>query len=154
MTMRVGLSYSRCIRDIVTGNVDINDVLVVVARTDFDPNNDQEWAGIWRGYGGGSEFNEISMIFSGSNPEWAGTTAEDEKKYRDVTISLWNQGKFHQPRKFGARPSRLDYYWLEVGLPSEELENNPAVKRAWEQFQIVAGLSKKKMSNDKFDDNF
>jgi hypothetical protein len=153
MTMRVGLSYSRCIRDIVLGNVDINDVLVVVARTDFDPTNDQQWAGIWRGYGGGKDFDDLSMLFSGSNPEWAGTTAEDEQLYRQVSIDLWNLGKFHQPRKFGAHPARLDYYWLEVGLPSEEMEHNPAVKRAWEQFQIVAGLSKVKKDSD-FNNDF
>jgi hypothetical protein len=93
------------------------------------------------------------MLFSGSNPEWAGTTAEDEQLYRQVSIDLWNLGKFHQPRKFGAHPARLDHYWLEVGLPTEEMENNPAVKRAWEQFQIVAGLSKVK-KNSEFNDNF
>ena len=33
--MKIGLSYSRCILDIVEGRVDINDVLVVIARTNF-----------------------------------------------------------------------------------------------------------------------
>jgi len=140
--MKIGLSYSRCIRDIVDGNVDIEDVLVIVARTDFDPNDDQQWAGIWRGYGGGREFDELAALFSASNPEWAGTKPEDEAKYRQVSLDLWNQGKFHQPRKFGAHPRRLPYYWLEASLPTEELESNPAVARAWQQFQIVAGLAK------------
>jgi hypothetical protein len=48
--MKIGLSYSRCIRDIVDGVVDINDVLVVIARTNFDPYDDAAWAGIWAGY--------------------------------------------------------------------------------------------------------
>ena len=36
--MKIGLSYSRCVLDIVEERVDINDVLVIIARTKFDPN--------------------------------------------------------------------------------------------------------------------
>ena len=140
--MKIGLSYSRCIRDIVDGKVDIADVLVIVARTDFDPHDDKQWKGIWQGYAGGSDANLMRGFFGGSNPEWSGYGDEDEDLFRSVSIELWESGKFHQPRKFGAHPSRLPYYWLEASLPTEELENNPAVKKAWEQFQIVAGLSK------------
>jgi hypothetical protein len=131
--MKIGLSYSRCVRDIVDGKVGIDDVLVIVARTDFDPYNDEQWAGIWQGY---------HQRDGWSNPEWSNYTDEDEIKFRSVSIVLWDEGKLHQPRKFGAHPHRLPYYWLETSLPSEELESRPAVKKAWEQFQIVAGLSK------------
>ena len=139
--MKIGLSYSRCIRDIVEGRVDIDDVLVVIARTDFDPHDADQWAGIWAGYGGGSDVTSMRGLFSGSNPEWAGTTDEDEDRYRSVTIELWEQGKFHQPRKFGAHPQRRPEYWLESCLPDSELERNPAAKKAWDQFQVVAGLT-------------
>lgn len=138
--MKIGLSYSRCVRDIVDGIVDINDVLVLITRTDFDPNNDAQWRGIWVGYGGGQEeVDELRMALSGVNPEWAGYT--DEQKFRDVSIQLWNQGKFHQPRKFGAYPKRRPEIWLEAVLPSTELENNPAAKAAWEKFQSIAFLT-------------
>lgn len=139
--MKIGLSYSRCIRDIVEGKVDIADVLIIIARTDFDPHNDKQWRGIWEGYGGGGS-PTMRGLFSGSEPEWIDFTDEDEDRFRSVSIELWEMGKFHQPRQFGAHPSRMPYYWLEATLPSEELENNPAVKKAWEQFQIIAGLSK------------
>lgn len=145
--MKIGLSFSRCIRDIVDGKVDIDDVLVVIARTDFDPHDDKQWQGIWRGYGGGTELDSVSMIFSSSNPEWAGY--EDEDQFRSVSIELWESGKFHQPRKFGAHPSRLPYYWLEAILPSDELDSNPAAKMAWEKFQMIAGLANVKL-NDKY----
>ena len=45
--MKIGLSYSRCVRDIVDGTVDIDDVLVLITRTDFDPHNDDQWSSIW-----------------------------------------------------------------------------------------------------------
>lgn len=140
--MKIGLSYSRCLRDIVDGKIDIADVLVIIARTDFDPHDDKQWKSIWLGYGGGTDNNSIRGLFSGSLPEWAGYSDEDEDLFRSASIELWESGKLHQPRKFGANPTRLPYYWLETSLPTEELESNPAVKRAWEQFQIVAGLSK------------
>lgn len=136
--MKIGLSYSRCIRDIVEGTVDINDVLIVIARTDFDPKNDKHWKEIWEGY----------VVGGLSNPEWGMydlNSIEDETKFRDVTIKLQEQGKLHQPRQFGARPRRLPYYWLETVVASEELENFPAVKSAWDQFQMIAGLTSTKL---------
>ena len=132
--MKIGLSYSRCIRDIVEGRVDINDVLVVIARTDFDPNNDEEWAGIWAGY----------CLGGMSHAEWGAydfNSKEDEAKFRDVSVELWDEGKFHQPRKFGSHPHRRSEFWLETCLPDSELDRNPAVKKAWEQFQIISGLA-------------
>lgn len=138
--MKIGLSYSRCVRDIVDGLVDIDDVLVIIARTDFDPNDDAQWSGIWAGYGGGQTFGNPF-----GNPEWMNYPAEDEDRFRSISIELWETGRLHQPRKFGAHPRRLPYYWLETTLPSEELDRFPAVKSAWDQFQIVAGLSSVKL---------
>jgi len=132
--MKIGLSYSRCILDIVEGRVDIEDVLVVISRTDFDPRDDKQWAGIWEGYCYGGM----------SRAEWGHydyNNKEDEDKFRSVSIMLWEDGKLHQPRKFGAHPARRSEFWLETVLPSEELDRNPAVKKAWDNFQVVAGLT-------------
>ncbi len=139
--MKVGLSYSRCVRDIVDGVVDINDVLVIIARTDFDPRDDNQWQSIWQGYAGGSDAALMRGFFGGVHPEWAGYTDDDEAHFRSVSIELWESGKFHQPRKFGAYPSRRPEIWLETVLPSSELESNPAAKAAWDKFQTVAGLT-------------
>ncbi len=139
--MKVGLSYSRCVRDIVDGVVDINDVLIIIARTNFDPHDDKQWQGIWQGYGGGSNNDSLRGIFGGSLPEWGRYTDEDEDRFRSVSIELWESGKLHQPRQFGAHPSRRPEIWLETVLPSSELELNPAAKAAWDKFQTVASLT-------------
>ena len=128
--MKIGLSYSRCVRDIVDGVVDINDVLVVITRTDFDPRNDKQWDSIWHGYHERSGW---------SNPEWA--NYDDQDLFRSVSIELWDSGKLHQPRKFGAQPRRLPYHWLETVLSDSDLENSPAVKDAWDRFQVISGLA-------------
>jgi hypothetical protein len=130
--MKIGLSYSRCIRDIIDGVVDYRDVLIIISRTDFDPHDDEQWQQIWNGY---------RQRQGWSNPEWFNYPDEDEARFRQVSIDLWDEGKLHQPRKFGAHPARRPEIWLEAVLPSSELETNPAAKKAWDKFQVVAGLT-------------
>ena len=130
--MKIGLSYSRCVRDIVDGKVSIDDVLIIISRTDFDPHDNEQWQGIWQGY---------HQRGGWSNPEWGHYAEEDEDRFRSVSIELWETGKLHQPRKFGAHPSRRPEIWLEAVLPSSELKKNPAAKIAWDKFQTVAGLT-------------
>jgi hypothetical protein len=137
--MKIGLSYSRCVRDIVDGVVDINDVLVIISRTDFDPHDAEQWSGIWQGYHQRSGW---------SHPEWGHYAEEDEDRFRSVSIELWESGKLHQPRKFGAHPSRRPEIWLEAVLPSSELKKNPAAKIAWDKFQTVAGLTNVNLDKD------
>ena len=126
--MKVGLSLSRCMRDILEEKVDIEDVLVIIARTDVDPHSDEHWRAIWEGY-----------LYGGmSNPEWAGL--EDyEAAMRDILISLHEHGTLHQPRQFGAHPRRMPYYWLECIVP--EGEHNPAQQKAWDNYKMITGLS-------------
>lgn len=138
--MKIGLSYSRCVRDIVDGIVDIDDVLVIISRTDFDPRDDVQWASIWGGY---------HDPYGLSNPEWRSYPDEDEDRFRSVSIELLETGKLHQPRQFGAHPSRRQEIWLEAVLPSSELAKNPAAKTAWDKFQTVAGLTNVEL-NDRY----
>jgi len=133
--MKVGLSFSRCVRDLVEGRVGYEDILVIIARTDFNPHNDEHWEDIWNGYRHGGW----------SNAEWE--DAEDdtgvtnvEEIYRNVAIQLYDNGKLHQPRQFGSHPARMPYYWLDCVVPDDEM--NPTVKEAWDQYQVVAGLSR------------
>lgn len=136
--MRIGLSYSRCVRDIVEGNVNIDDVLVIICRTKFDPTIDEHWTTIWDGY---RSRNGLS------NPEWF-NFPDRENDFRSVTLDLWRTGKMHQPRLFGAYPSRFPHIWLEAFLPSEELAHNVVVKDAWEKFLILANLTNVELKKD------
>jgi hypothetical protein len=136
--MKIGLSYSRCVRDIYEGKVNIDDVLVIISRTNFDPNDDEQWKDIWVGY-----------TFGGlSNPEWE-MHYDKELEFRNISQHLYNDGKLHQPRKFGTNPARRREIWLEAVLPNSELEKNPSAKKAWDKFQTIAGLS-----NVELDENY
>lgn len=134
--MKVGSSLSRCVRDIYEGTIDIDDVLVIVARTDFDPEDDGHWRLIWRGYAGG---NGKGSLYS--QPEWSSIPAEDEQAVRDICIRLKRWGKLHQPRQYGAHPPRLHHYWYDVILTDDVVNTNPAAKKAWDNYKMIAGLS-------------
>ena len=132
--MKLGTSYSRCVRDIVDGQVHIEDILVIIDRTDFNPHDDEQWASIWNGYRTRNGWTA---------PEWADYADSDEDMFRQISIDLYDLGKLHQPRRFGGSRNsmlRSPYVWLEVSLTSEDIASNPTVQAAWEQFQIVAGL--------------
>jgi cytochrome oxidase Cu insertion factor (SCO1/SenC/PrrC family) len=99
--MKVGTSLSRCVRDIYDGVVKTEEIMVIVARTNFDPEDDKQWNNIWEGYTG-----DDGMSF----PEWI-LYKEHEQEFRDIALSLKKFGKLHQPRQYGAHPQRHDEYW-------------------------------------------
>lgn len=133
--MKIGSSLSRCVRDIFDKTVDINDVLVIIARTNFDPEDDEQWIGIWKGYAGDGSLGSLH-----SHPEWYGYK-EHEQEFRDICITLKQRGKLHQPRQYGAFPQRLTHYWYDVILSNEVVQSNPAAKKAWDNYKMIAGLS-------------
>lgn len=134
--MKVGTSLSRCVKDIYEDTVHIDEVLVVIARTDFDPEDDKQWTSLWKGYAGG---NSVGSLYS--QPEWASIPAEDEAKVRAICIRLKNRGKLHQPRQFGSHPPRMNHYWYDVILTENVVQSNPAAKKAWDNYKMIAGLS-------------
>ena len=130
--MKIGYSLSRCVLDIVEDRVDPEDVTVLITRTHFDPTLDNQWDEIWHGY-----------AYERFGP-WTGLRHREDE-VRAVIFQLWNDGKIHQPRKFGAHLPNAHHHWREVVLVDEELEKNPMAKNAWEQFKMIAGLSNLKV---------
>ena len=127
--MKVGLSFSGCVRDIVAGRVALREVLVIMANTNFDPTDDEDWQEIWDGT---------------RDHAWRDFQHLGELHFREIAESLWRSGRLHQWRRFtNERPSGAyvpPNPWMDVIIPPEYLHDRPAVRAAWEQYQIVAGL--------------
>lgn len=129
--MLLGTSLSRCIRDIYDGKVEINDIFVVVARTKFDPLNDNHWTDIWRGY---------------LHNEWRGLD-DYEQEVKSIVLELHHTGKLHQPRNFKGLPltpvavPRISWAWLELIVPYTDLSDS--AKEAWDQFKFIQALGGK-----------
>lgn len=129
--MKIGLSLGRCVRDIFEQKVSCDEVLVIVTRTCFDPTNDQDWELIWL------EYTLIRLNV------WR-LHRSSETQVRELVLALYNSGKIHQPRKFGDRGynlSTLRVDWLETIIPEEHHATRPAVKKAWDNYKLIAGLS-------------
>ena len=123
MEMKVGTSYGRCLVDILDGKVDEADVMVIVARTHFDPTIDEQWNNIWHGY----------------YDQWY-FYRDREQDVRELTIRMYKNGKIHQPRKFGSHPGRASQIWYDLILTDEVKDSNPAVKKAWDHYKMLANL--------------
>lgn len=134
--MKIGLSLSRCVTDIIEGVVLVKDVMLIITRTDFDPLKDEDWNQIWSGYTQGGW----------SAAEWY-NHKDKETEFRELITDLYKGGKIHQPRQFGAWPSASKYKWLDLMVTPEDLQSNPSVAAAWEQFQVISTLANIKIIN-------
>jgi hypothetical protein len=126
--MLIGTSFSKCSRDIIQGNVHVDDVLVIIAGTNFDPNNETVWGAIWRGYIHGN---------------WRGLE-DREQDLKKLAIDLYNSGKIHQPRKFSTMDvvysrQHLPYTWFECVVRDDDMSET--VKEAWNHYKFLAELS-------------
>lgn len=120
--MKVGFSFGRCVRDIVNGEVDINDVAVLITRTHMNTADSVEDVV--------GEYMHVSGYLKGL----------DAGRCLEVALQLWQEGKIHQPRVYGtnysSRPENL--IWMDLYPCVKDM--NPAVEAAWEQYQMALAL--------------
>ena len=122
--MKIGFSFGRCLRDIVTGEVEYDDVLVLVTRTHMS--QVEHIAEVV------DQYLDIRHYLGGLDAEACHTTA----------IKLWNDGKLHQPRMYGqsyaSRPEGL--IWMDL-FPSVTKDVNPMVQDAWDNYRMTLSLA-------------
>lgn len=104
MTKLIGYSLSRCLRDVADGVVTLDQIERIEARTNFDPENEEHWRSIWRGY---------------TVPNhWSDTTWRDyrhrEEDFKKWTLELHRSGRLTQERRSGGWPQRRYEHWAEV----------------------------------------
>ena len=122
--MKIGFSFGRCLRDIVTGEVEYDDVLVQVTRTHMS--RVEHIADVV------VQYLDVRHYLGGLDAEACHATA----------IKLWNDGKLHQPRMYGqsyaSRPEGL--IWMDL-FPSVTKDVNPMVQEAWENYRMTLSLA-------------
>jgi hypothetical protein len=128
--MKIGFSLGRCIRDIVNGTVDIDDVVVIVTGTRIETEQAlQEVVAeyMWR-------------------PDYCQGLSESE--CQGVASVLWKEGKFHQPRNFGAHPPRVYENAVWGDLVPTGGHDDPMVQEAWQAYRGMLGLTGNKPDKD------
>ena len=129
-TRLYGHSLSRCVRDIVNGHVNIDDIAIIIARTLIE-DIETEFEDLWRGY-------------SCSGNHWYGLDRDTVMK---VVFELFASNLVYQPRTqqiITRYPARYGTVWtmaIEYDAISSQIEN-PTVRSSWEEFLTVVSLAK------------
>jgi len=117
--MKIGLSLSRCVADIARDVVAIEDVMVIIAGTNFDFTKQNEFANIKSEY-------DLHV--------WYDIPSDD---ITEIVKRLWYSGRIHQPRKFGGRPYTGEHHWLDLHVPPK----NPVALEAFNAYRTLLALS-------------
>jgi hypothetical protein len=127
--MKVGFSLGRCIRDIVTDVVDINDVVVIVSGTRFET---QE---------------QLVPIVNEYMYRTGYLEGLDETACQGVASVLFREGKIHQPRNFGTYRNMMPENAVWADLFPTGGHEDPMVQEAWQTYRGMLGLTGNRPNN-------
>jgi hypothetical protein len=123
----IGTSLGRCLRSILLGEVSSSQVFLISTGTWSETK--EQYLDIVKQYHQDS-YHESDYDLS----LWRWEEVEE------LAVILWNSGKIHQPRNFGASPlfSSWSEVWFEIIPP--HLLAEPAAKDLWEKLKVIARL--------------
>jgi glutamate synthase domain-containing protein 1 len=117
--MKIGFSLGRCVRDIVSGDVGIDDVAFIITATSIHSREQIE--------------NVIYMY--GSEPRYL--LGFDLEKCVDVAHQLWDTNRLIQPRKQGLHRHMQPESSVWVDIFPTSSSNNDSVKKAWDAYRFM-----------------
>jgi LmbE family N-acetylglucosaminyl deacetylase len=117
--MKIGFSLGRCIRDIVNGEISVDDVAFIIAATNI---RDRDQL-----------FNVIVMYEA--EPEYLYNL--DHDKCMEVAHALWDTNRILQPRREGLHRHKQPENSVWVDMFPTILSDNESVKRAWESYRFM-----------------
>jgi len=117
--MKIGFSLGRCVRDIVSGDVGIDDVAFIITATSIHSREQIE--------------NVIYMY--GSEPRYL--LGFDLEKCVDVAHQLWDTNRLIQPRKQGLHRHMQPESSVCVDIFPTSSSNNDSVKKAWDAYRFM-----------------
>lgn len=120
--MRIGFSLGRCIRDIVNGDVDIDEVAFIIAGTYI------------------TEKEQLAPVLAEYTYHRAYLQGLDLLECTKVAEKLWDLNKILQPRRQGLQRHLQpeDAIWVDI-FPTK-ISNNSAVKQAWENYRVLLNM--------------
>lgn len=122
--MKIGFSFGRCVRDIVDGVVDINDVLLIVGRTCMPSRTHCE---------------AVIQQYLGTHY----LRGRDPDRCMEVGMVLYDSCRVIEPRGMGSGHGwpmvPEDHVWMDL-YPTAQT-NNPNLQTAWEQYRMMIGLT-------------
>ena len=117
--MKIGFSLGRCIRDIVNGTVDINDVAFIIAATNIHNIQSLEFVIDQYMYRSDYLYNL------------------DYERCKSVANDLWNTNRILQPRREGMHRHKQPENAIWVDMYPTVPSTSDAVKRAWDGYRFM-----------------
>jgi hypothetical protein len=117
--MKIGFSLGRCIRDIVRGDVDIDDVAFIIAATNIQQS--EQLPSVIEQYMYRRDYLE----------------GLDEQQCNQVALELWNTDRLLQPRREGMHRHKQPESSVWVDMFPTELSSNESVKKAWDNYRFM-----------------
>jgi len=121
--MKIGFSFGRCIRDIVNGEVDYDDVAWIISGTAM---KDIESA----------KFVIQDYMY---RSDYLGGL--DEATCIDVGLRLYKEGKVLQPRLEGVHRHMIPEGALWADMFPTNMANNVAAKSAWDAYRFMIHMT-------------
>jgi hypothetical protein len=117
--MKIGFSLGRCIRDIVNGDVSIDDVAFIIAATSAQ---DRE------------HLDSVILMYTTEPTYLEGLGFE---RCLAVAHQLWDTNRILQPRRQGLRRHAQPENAIWVDIFPTALSENENVKRAWDAYRFM-----------------
>ena len=117
--MKIGFSFGRCIRDIVNGEVSIDDVAFIITATNMRDREHMD--------------NVLKMYMN--EPRYL--MGLDYDSCIDVAYRLWDTNRIIQPRAQGLHRHAQPENSVWVDMFPTELSQNESVKSAWNAYRFM-----------------
>jgi hypothetical protein len=117
--MKIGFSLGRCVRDIVRGDVSINDVAFIIAATNI--HSEEQLKHVVDDY----LFRDDYLY------------GLDETDCQQIALALWNDNKILQPRRQGMMRHKQPENSVWVDMFPTVNSNSEAVKKAWDGYRFM-----------------
>lgn len=129
--MKIGFSFGRCVRDIVKGEVSIDDVMCIIARTHMTEKTHVE---------------EVVRAYLGRYGYLLGLP---EDKCMEVGLALWQSGRVLEPRANGSYAMSVpsEYVWMDL-YPTVPNAESESVKEAWQAYRMLIQLTEQVPEGD------
>jgi hypothetical protein len=121
--MKIGFSLGRCIRDIVNGEVALDDVAFVIAATNI--HEEVQLLQVVDSYLYRDDY--LYML--------------DEAECQRVALELWNSNRILQPRRQGMHRHKQPENSVWVDMFPTVNSNNTSVKKAWDAYRFMLHMT-------------
>lgn len=121
--MKIGFSLGRCIRDIVKGDVSINDVAFIITATNIRTEE---------------QLGPVISDYMFRNDYLYGLAEEECQR---VALDLWNSNRLIQPRREGIHRHMQpeNAIWVDI-FPTSPAASEQ-VKKAWEAYRFMLHMT-------------